>query len=70
MTMTDTTDYSQYLTPREAAELLGLRLSTIQQLACRGTLQTQETRLGRFLRLDSVESYRDNHLGKLGRKKK
>jgi excisionase family DNA binding protein len=55
-------------TVREAAGELRLAASTVASMVSRGTLETIDTRFGRLITKDSVDSYRTKSLGKPGRK--
>lgn len=57
-----------HVTKREAAELLGLALSTVHSLCSRGTIRTEPTRFGRLIPQAEIDRYKAEHLNKRGRK--
>jgi hypothetical protein len=61
-------DLSALLTVKEAASELHLAASTVASMASRGTLETVDTRFGKLITVDSVQSYRSSRLGKPGRR--
>lgn len=63
-------DFSKLLTPHEVAAELDLALSTVKSMISRGIIDSEETRLGRFVHLNVVIAYKEERLGKFGRKRK
>lgn len=63
-------DFSAVVSAQEAADLLGLQLATVRVLVSRHELETCETRLGRFIKRESVEEYQRNRRGVMGRPRK
>lgn len=55
------------MTKAEAAEALGLSLSTVQSLVSRGDIATTQTRFGKLIPAEAVEEYRATRLGKRGK---
>ena len=68
--MDDTFDFDRVVSAKEAAELLELKLGTVRVMISRHELETCETRLGRFITLDSVEEYKRTRRGVIGRPKR
>ncbi len=63
-------DLSRLYTISEAAQEMGLAMSSVASMVSRGTLKTQETRFGKLITDDSVNEYKEKSLGKPGRRAK
>lgn len=59
---------SHYCTTREAAEQLGLALSTVRSMVSRGTLRTEPTRFGLLIPSAEIQRYKEESLKKPGRR--
>lgn len=66
----DRFNFDEVVSAEEAAELLELKLHTVRVMVSRQELETCETRLGRFITLESVEEYKRTRRGVIGRPKR